>query len=124
MLKRWAGAAFETVQNVTFSAYTDEDAAAETLVKSHAYLANSSGFVAARCSADSDEYLRGYVGATDDPAGAGTLIASAEGHTDDLQIAIFFSVGEGQYFEITNTGNTAVILWQSVGTLAKPTDQD
>ena len=125
LLKRWTGSAFEVVQNVTFSAYTNEDDASDTLIKDHAYLANSSGFVIAYCQADASEYLRGYVGDTDNPAGAGVLVQSAEGESTTV-ICIFFAVGAGQYFEVTISAGTTgnAIRWQSVGTLQKPTDQD
>jgi hypothetical protein len=110
---------------VTLSAYTNQDSESNAMLKSHAYLAATGGFVAVYVANQNGKILKGYVGATNNPAGAGTLIQKAE-DGEGAQAACFpFPVAEGEYFEITYDGsNTPVILWKSMGTLSKPVDQD
>ena len=111
---------------VTMSAYTSEDSEGNSMLKSHAYLAATDGFVVASVDSNgSGTNLKGYVGTTNDPAGAGDLVGynsyagSAHGES------ICFPVAEGEYFEITTTATgTPSILWKSMGTLSKPVDQD
>jgi len=109
---------------VTLSAYTDEDSDSNTLVKAHAYLAATGGEVYVRCAlATNGNNVKGYIGATTDPAGAGTLIQTQEAAKNSDTKSFCMSVGESQYFEIT-TPDSPIILWRSRGTLSKPVDQD
>lgn len=109
------------------AAPTANDSDATAMLKAHAYLAQTSGFVNAFHTANSSGQLNGYVGATTDPAGAGTLVdnqiinagGSAYPH-------VHFFVPNGMYFEITTAAAAALsIVWtpmKSGG--AAPIDQD
>lgn len=107
------------------SAYTNLDSDGNAMLKAHAYKAATDGWISARITNQNNKYLRGYVGSTDDPAGAGNLIqeeASAEG---SLRKSLSLLVAKDEYFEITYTGsNTPTIWWKSFGSLSKPIDQD
>jgi hypothetical protein len=122
VLKRWDGSAWE-IATPLFSAYTDEDSNTDTMLKAHAYLAATSGFVTAYSALGAGRNLKGYVGATNDPAGAGDLVQSIVSQEDTNTVSISFPVAAGKYFEITGDG-TPVIRWVSVGALSKPVDQD
>ena len=105
--------------------FTNEDDDSNAMVKSHAYLANQDGFVTLWSTANSaGNGIRGYIGDTDDPAGAGTIVAQAISPADNFSVFLSFPVQSGKYFE-TNGGTATTIIWHSMGgTLAKPTDQD
>ncbi|MHC4891351.1 MAG: hypothetical protein ACYTEO_18005, partial [Planctomycetota bacterium] len=110
--------------SVTMSLYTQEDSDTNNMLKAHAYLAVTDGFVVVvDATGAAGQGLKGYVHSTNDPAGAGTLVQSVDrpGLNDDISIS--FQVGSGEYFEITS-GDTPSILWKSLGTLQKPIDQD
>lgn len=116
-----------TIQAATaFSAITDEDSEANAMLKAHAYLAATDGFVYATVTATAQgNYLRGYVGDTDDPAGAGILLQDENVYASTWEMSISFSVATGEYFEVTtNSTNAVSIYWRSIGTLSKPVDQD
>jgi len=108
--------------------YVTGDSDANPMLKSHAYLAVNDGFVAAYVTfTTSNHAIRGYVGLTDDPAGAGNLIqTNSPGDTGNAPAGIFFAVAKGEYFEITVTTTvTPTIRWKSLGlTLQRPVDQD
>lgn len=110
---------------VTLSAYTNLDSENNAMLKSHAYLAASGGCVSALVTNENGKYLRGYVGTTNDPAGAGDLIDHSGSITGSARAGISMEVSEGEYFEVTYNGsNTPTIRWKSRGTLSKPVDQD
>lgn len=110
---------------VTLSAYTDEDSESNTMLKSHAYLAATDGCAYAYVTNENTKFLRGYVGATDDPVGAGDMIDQSYSITGSARAGVAMEVAEGEYFEVTYDGsNTPVIRWKSRGTLSKPVDQD
>jgi len=111
--------------DVTMSAYTNEDSESNAMLKSHAYLAATGGSVSVYVANQNSKILRGYVGSTDDPAGAGDLIQISEDAEGSQYTCFSFLVAEGEYFEVTYDGtNTPVIRWKSFGTLSKPVDQD
>ncbi len=114
-----------TFGQVAFSALTANDSDANAMVKTHAYKAVTDGFVVAvQASAVSALLLRGYVGATNDPAGAGTLVQIISS-SSNLFASISFSVAKDEYFEvICAAGGNPSIYWRSAGTLSAPEDQD
>ena len=68
--------------------------------------------------------LAGYVGSTDDPAGAGTLVATFEDDNNSDNFIMFF-VPNGKYFEVTHASETPTIIWTPlVSGGAAPVDQD
>jgi len=112
--------------HISLSAYTDQDSEAVTLLKSHAYKAVTDGMVEAYANLLVSGYLKGYVGLTSNPAGAGDLVQStgfsaggAAGYT-----SISFLVAKDEYFEVTTSAAGATIYWKSFGTLSRPIDQD
>lgn len=111
---------------VTLSVYTNEDSNTDAMLNGQAYKAATAGYVSAFCELTTVAHaLVGYVGATSDPAGAGTKIIqqTMETSTDSI-LGIFFAVAKDEYFEVTATSGTPTILWKSMGTLSKPVDQD
>ncbi len=103
---------------------TTEDSETNAMLKSHAYLAQSDGVVRVTVtSSAADQPLRGFVGSTTNPAGAGDIAQMVIPNTSSQPIGINFTVKSGEYFEITNT-QTPVIKWLSFGTQVKPIDQD
>ncbi len=111
----------------SLSAYTTKDSDNADMLPAHAYEAQTDGFVAVTAEEmDAGEILYGYVGATDDPAGAGDLIQRHEPAGTNRERSIFFAVPSGAFFEIvTDTASTVVIRWISLATaLSEPVDQD
>jgi len=113
---------------VTLSAYTNQDSESNAMLKSHAYKAATGGQVTAYSDvpAGSGREIKGFVGTTNNPAGAGTLIQREEndGVSYSNRKSVSFLVAEGEYFEITVYSGTPVILWKSFGTLSEPIDQE
>lgn len=106
------------------SAYTNQDSDANVILKDHTYLAGNDGFVTAYANITTGTYIRGYVGVTDDPVGAGDLILETSVSGND-RASISFPVAAGEYFEITTNAAIAInIRWKSNGRLSKPVDQD
>jgi len=117
--------------SVSFSSYTNQDSESNSMLPTvpgttHAYLAASDGFVsAATADLDDGEVLTGHVDQTNDPVGAGDLIAQVESDAANSLQSIFFAVKNGEYFEVSHTRDTTVnIRWMSKGPLAEPVDQD
>ena len=111
---------------ISFSAMSVVDSEDNTLIKAHAYLAGSDGFVVAHGRGASNQFLNLYIGGTDDPAGAGTLVSQADSQDTNGKINVSFAVASGEYFELTSDMSLEgpAIIWRSVGTLSKPVDQD
>jgi len=111
---------------VTLSAYTNEDSEGNAMLKNHAYLATIAGEVCAIVAASGiDKWLYGYVGTTDDPAGAGIVVQVDFVSANGDWAGVSFLVAEGEYFEVrTDSTNAVTILWKSFGILSKPVDQD
>lgn len=109
---------------------TDDDDT-NTLLPAHAYLANQDGWVSVLFQtgpAGGNSSCYGYVGATNNPAGAGTLKAQFFNGvylSDDDKGWITFRVASGKYWEVTKSNvDSITITWEPVGTLVKCTDQD
>lgn len=96
------------------------------MLKAHAYLAQSDGEVCAYVTASGgNQILSGYIGSTDDPAGAGDLIQPDGIDPNGAKGCVSFLVDQGKYFELTtNSANAVTIRWRSFGSLKKPIDQD
>jgi len=109
-----------------FSALTLNDSESNAMLKAHAYLAATDGFIHVNTVSTDGKVLRGYIGATTDPAGAGSLVQVHVNEGSGLKYeSISFSVAKDEYFEITYDGTQAPsIFWRSVGTLSSPVDQD
>ncbi len=112
--------------NIAFSAYTNEDSESNTILKSHAYLAATDGWVSAIVlSGTQGNGLVGYVGNTNDPEGAGDLIQGITVPANTtFAVSINFAVAEGEFFEVTSSDTITDIWWKSIGALSKPVDQD
>jgi len=121
-----AAIAAAVAANVTLSAYTDEDSDNNAMLKTHAYKAATSGIVEAYVTPSGvGQNIRGYVGATDDPVGAGTQIQYRSIDGAGNVIGFTMHVAEDEYFELrTSSANAINIQWKSYGTLSKPIDQD
>ena len=117
--------------SVSLSSYTNQDSESNSMLPTagaatHAYLAASDGFVSA-VTEDLDDgvILAGYVDQTNDPVGAGDLIATVESSAANNHNSIFFAVADGEYFEVSCTADVTInIRWISMGPLAEPVDQD
>ncbi len=111
--------------NLDFSDIDPNDSEPTAMLKAQAYLAATDGFVVASLQGTSTaaEDLKGYIGSTTDPAGAGDLIAMDSPGVNNDAACIAFSVAAGEYFEITATG-VPTIYWRSRGAYSAPVDQD
>jgi len=108
------------------SEYTNEDSDGNAVLASHAYKAATDGFVSAwvaNMSSGGDE-MKGYVGTTNDPAGAGDLIARQAMGNIVHDVGVFFAVAKDEYFEIIVSSRTPTIFWKSKGALSEPIDQE
>jgi len=106
------------------SAYTNLDSEDNIIIKDHAYEAATDGGVFAYSTGiDAGETVKVYVGATDDPAGAGILIETNEAAAADTEGSVSALVAKGEFFEVT-CSKVAIVHWKSFGTLSKPIDQD
>jgi len=108
-----------------FSGYTNEDSDGNAMIVAHAYKAATDGFVVVNIGGiGAGKNLYGYVGGTDDPAGAGILVRRMACVDNDTG-GFIFPVAKDAYFEITtNSASTPTIYWVSIGTLGNPVDQD
>ena len=102
---------------------TTVDSESNTLLKAHAYLTQTAGFVGGNVNSQTAD-LRGYIGATTDPAGAGTRVQRARVLTGSEYANIYFFVPNGAYFEVTNDGAPAITWTPLVVGGASPIDQD
>jgi hypothetical protein len=114
---------------MAFGSYTTQDDENQTLLKAHAYLANQDGFVVAVVGLSSQyKYIKGYVGTTTDPEGAGNIMGAVEAPlspSGGYDASLTFPVASGKYFEITcDSTNAPIIYWHPIGTLIKPTDNN
>jgi len=105
---------------------TANDSESNAMLVAHAYLAQTSGFVNAY--QDSSQDLFGFVGDTDDPAGAGLQVTQVSGSaaTGPIRDTIMMFVPNGKYFEVTRSGaDTPQIIWTPLVTGGgAPIDQD
>ncbi len=102
------------------------DSDSQTMAKAHAYLAQTSGFVTAWMQTTDTNAIKGYVGTTNNPAGAGTQVA--ENRVSDgvgMNGFVSFYVPDGKYFELTQTTVVLTIIWTPYVTGGgNPIDQD
>lgn len=89
---------------------TPNDSESNAMLIAHAYLAQTAGFVNAFTTLAVGKNLKGYVGTTTNPAGAGINVDYTEVQTENEALNISFYVASGKYFEVTSTG-TVTILW-------------
>ena len=105
------------------NAPTQIDSEGIALLKAHTYKAQTTGFVNASVPTNNPQSLTGYVGATDDPVGAGTAVAFSS--TSNDQASISFMVAKDNFFELAHTTQVVTITWTSLTTTgAAPIDQD
>jgi hypothetical protein len=100
------------------------DSNGDAMVKAQAYLTQTSGFVTAWTNTNSINPIIGYVDTDSDPVTGGTVVGEC-GSNVSLKTFISFFVGNGKYFEITQTGADVNITWTPLilgGGL--PVDQD
>jgi len=103
---------------------TANDSESNAMLKGHAYLAQTSGYVNAYVDAGAGNQLKGFIGTSSNPAGAGTKVALNSGSTGDSTNITMF-VPNGRYFEVTVTADTPTILWTSlIAGGGDPIDQD
>ncbi len=103
---------------------TANDSEPTAMLKDHAYLTQTSGFVDAIINSTSNA-VQGFVGTTNDPAGAGTNVQHQRSNAAASDSCIHFFVGNGKYFEIVAAGDTPTIYWTPlVAGGGAPIDQD
>lgn len=102
------------------------DSEGNEMLKAHAYLAATDGFVSVQAVLGAAQLLSGFVDDTSNPAGAGIKVQESESDAAGQSRSIFLVVAAGEHFEITSGANDASIniYWKSIGTESKPEDQD
>ncbi len=120
-------AAQDALAVIDFSALTTTDSDSNTMIKAHAYLAATDGFVHVKGVSTTDsQTIKGYVGADNNPESNGNQVQGVSSNIGGaFELSMSFSVAEGEYFEITSTvGGALSIFWRSAITLSAPADQD
>jgi hypothetical protein len=108
-----------------FGEFTNLDDENNTLLPSHAYLANQDGFVLVEMNPDTTgDSIQVFIGDTTDPMGEGTRVAKQQGYGVGFEQSVNVPVKSGKYWEVYHNGTSAKIFWFPIGTLIKPTDQD
>ena len=101
-------------------AFVTDDSDSQAMAPAHAYLTQCDGFVVAiNETTEAEQTVYGYIGDSDNPAGAGTLVAINKGVRGFLS----FPVTTGRYFEIVGTSIDKIIWW-GIGSSDKPVDQE
>jgi hypothetical protein len=113
---------------VSLSAYTTQDSESNNMLKAHSYKAATAGFVVAYIAPNAaDNFLKGFVSASANPASSAANLVQQVGDLETIThwMSISFPVAKDEFFEIA-TDDTAlpVIKWKSFGSLSKPIDQD
>jgi len=104
---------------------TDKDDDATTLVPSHSYKAQTSGFVSVLIADMTNENIQGFLHTSADAAGAGIRLGRMDSSAHADKGSFQFFVPNGQYFEITSVTDNPSILWTSlVSGGTAPEDQD
>jgi len=104
---------------------TNLDSDANTMLKSHAYLTQTAGTLTARPASDTSSACLIYVDDTDDPAGAGDLVARQEMPGGGATNTCTAFIGSGVYFEVIQGTVAATIWWTPlVNGGGAPIDQD
>lgn len=100
------------------------DSESNTMLKDQAYLTQTAGYVTSFII-NSAGLIRGFVGNTTNPAGAGVEVNRCQINDAVGDPSIAFFIGNGKYFEITATSGTPVITWTPlVSSGGNPIDQD
>lgn len=101
---------------------TNLDSEFDAMLKAHAYLAQTAGFVNAFYEITTTNPLFSYVGSTNDPEGAGTLVSNSL--TDNKKPGVFLFVAKGKYFEIVTPGDPTITWTPLITGGDAPIDQD
>ena len=118
---------------IVLTPYTNLDSESNVLSGSwegnyHAYKAQVAGWVSFYNDyIDTPNVLSIYVGATDDPVGAGVRIASQEVESgSNISSSVSALVAKDEYFECAYASNVAggIVLFKGFDTLGNPIDQD
>ena len=121
--KKYVDDQIAAIQDADGDDYTVNDSESNAMLKSHAYLTQTSGFVSA-IIINTINTIQAYVGTTNDPAGAGTLVQQQGANIAYGDASVQFFVANGKYFEIAS-GSTPIILWTPLAVSgAAPVDQD
>jgi len=116
---------------ITLTAYTNLDSESNAMLPSyggdtHAYKAVVAGWVTFYSvnALDSGQIIRIYVGTTDDPVGAGTLIGTSESFNINTSTTVSAMVAKDEYFECVRSagGGGDVVLFKGFDTLGNPID--
>lgn len=104
---------------------TPDDSESNTMLRSHAYLAQGSGFVTSYGSGAAGYELEGYVDTDNNPVDGGALVAHSGLNDSGEKMFIMFFVPNGKYFEVISDRIGTVIYWTPlVSGGAAPVDQD
>ena len=110
------------------TAYTNLDSDSNVLLIDHAYKAAVAGRIDFSVNNPaSGQNMSVYVGATNDPVGAGQLVSTVDNVTDAADDeSISGIVAKDEYFECTRSAGAGgeVILFKGFDTLGFPIDQD
>lgn len=103
---------------------TSTDSESNTMLKAHAYKAQTAGFVNATITYP--DRINLYVDDTADPAGVGDKVAVGNTAGDGAGSAFVMAfVPKNQYFEVTTNSGTPAIFWTPlISGGAAPIDQD
>lgn len=114
-----------THKNTTGNTPTLLDTDANAMLKDHAYLASTAGFVTAFLLNSANANFKAFVGTTNDPAGAGQQMGQAQSSDATHDATISFFVPDTKFFEITSTTGTPTITWTALlASGGAPVDQD
>lgn len=102
---------------------TINDSESNAMLKSHAYLTQTSGFVDV-IILNTTNAIQFYVGTTNDPLGAGTLTAQQRSNSASSDSHINSFVANGKYFEIVSSSIPTIYWTPLVSGGAAPIDQD
>ncbi len=117
---------------VTLSAHTNLDSESNAMLLGHAYKAAVAGSVTFMMVIDHDttKTMSIYVGATDDPVGAGVEVAVDLSFHDNTTRTLTALVAKDEYFECVRSGGAGtpgvneIVLFKGFDTLGNPIDQD
>ncbi len=100
------------------------DSGSDPMLKAHAYKAQTLGMVTAWTNTNSVSAIKGYVGTTNDPAGAGVQVGE-NGSGSSIKSFVSFLVAKDKYFELTHSAAVVNITWTPiVAGGGNPIDQD
>lgn len=102
---------------------TANDSESNAMLKSHAYLTQTSGFVDV-IILNTTNAIQFYVGTTNDPLGAGTLTAQQRSNSASSDSHVNSFVANGKYFEIVSSSTPTIYWTPLVSGGAAPIDQD